>query len=232
MKKKVANFFKQISLFEYLLTIISLIVSIVLSIVFKVGALKAIFTLLGILMLLFVSKGWIIGEAFSLLYMIVYAVISYLSHYYGEMFISIFISVPISIFTFINWIRHPKSRGEQEIKIASLSNFKIVCIITFSILLCFPIYFLLEHFNTPNLIVSTLSVVASLIASLLLLFRSNLYALFFILNDIIVMILWSLLCKNDISNLMMVITFFISLIFDIYGLINWTSIKKKQSKIV
>ena len=44
------------------------------------------------------------------------------------------------------------------------------------------------------------------------------------------MTLWILLCKIDISNLMMVITFLISLVFDIYGLINWSKIKKKQAK--
>ena len=146
------------------------------------------------------------------------------------MIISIFISLPISIFTFINWIKHPKNEGEQEIKISSLSNFSMLCIITFSILLFIPLYFLLKYFNTPNLIISTLSIIASLIASLLLLFRSHYYALFFILNDIIVMTLWILLCKIDISNLMMVITFLISLVFDIYGLINWSKIKKKQAK--
>ena len=230
MTKKIANFFKQISIFEYILTIISLIIIVVFSFAFKVGILKILFSLLGVIMLLFVSKGWIIGEFFSLAYMTLYAIISYFSHYYGEMIISIFISLPISIFTFINWIKHPKNKGEQEIRISSLSNFSMLCIITFSILLFIPLYFLLKYFNTPNLIISTLSIIASLIASLLLLFRSHYYALFFILNDIIVMILWILLCKIDISNLMMVITFLISLVFDIYGLINWSKIKKKQAK--
>ena len=113
MKKKIANFFKQISIFEYILTIISLIIIVVFSFTFKVGILKILFSLLGVIMLLFVSKGWIIGEFFSLAYMTLYAIISYFSHYYGEMIISIFISLPISIFTFINWIKHPKNKGER-----------------------------------------------------------------------------------------------------------------------
>ena len=94
MKKKIANFFKQISIFEYILTIISLIIIVVFSFAFKVGILKILFSLFGVIMLLFVSKGWIIGEFFSLAYMTLYAIISYFSHYYGEMIISIFISLP------------------------------------------------------------------------------------------------------------------------------------------
>lgn len=228
--KKIANFFKSISIFEYVLTIVSIIIVIILPIFFNVKAIDLAFSILGIIMLLFICKGWIVGEVFSICYMTLYIIISYFSRYYGEMIISIFISLPISIFTLINWLRHPNKKGEQEVKIAHLSNFLIVCLITFSILLFIPSYYLLKVFNTPNLIISTLSIVASLIASVLLLFRSNLYALFFILNDVIVTTMRVLMAVNNISNIVMVATFVISFVFDIYGLINWTRIKKKQLK--
>ena len=87
---------------------------------------------------------------------------------------------------------------------------------------------ILKILNTSNLIISTLSVFTSFIAVGFTLFRSRFYALGYALNDIVLIILWSLACVENISYLPIVICFVTFFIFDVYGFVNWTKMLKNQ----
>ena len=89
-------------------------------------------------------------------------------------------------------------------------------------------YFILEYFNTPNLIFGTLSVFTSFMAASLTMLRSEYYGLWYGMNDIVLIVLWTLASVKDISYLPMVACFSIFLINDAYGFINWQRIKKRQ----
>lgn len=101
-------------------------------------------------------------------------------------------------------------------------------IIIVGIIVTIIFYFILKALNTSNLIVSTISVFTSFIAVGFTLFRSRFYALGYALNDIVLIILWSLACVENISYLPMVICFVTFFIFDVYGFINWTKMLKNQ----
>ena len=90
-------------------------------------------------------------------------------------------------------------------------------------------YFLLKALNTSELIVSTLSLVSSAVASYLMLRRCSYYAIGFIVNDVILIILWGLAMINSgLGYLPTVISFVVFLVNDIYGLIHWKIEEKKQ----
>ena len=108
---------------------------------------------------------------------------------------------------------------------------KIIILLLISIIVTCIFYFILKALNTKNLIISTLSITTSFIAASLQALRSRYYALAYSLNDLVLIILWTLAIKEDLSYLSLVICFIIFLINDIYGFINWTRIKNKQTKI-
>ena len=90
-------------------------------------------------------------------------------------------------------------------------------------------YYLLKIFNTNNLLVSTFSIVASIIATYLTARRSEYGFIGFIINDLILIVLWSIPVINGESNLIPVLLCpVLLLINDIYGVYNWKRIKKKQ----
>ena len=70
-------------------------------------------------------------------------------------------------------------------------------------------YFILKVLNTKNIIISTLSITTSFIAASLQALRSRYYALAYSLNDLVLIILWSLAIKEDLSYLSLVICFII-----------------------
>jgi hypothetical protein len=69
-----------------------------------------------------------------------------------------------------------------------------------------------------------------LVACGLSILRSPYYALAYALNDIVLIVLWSIQLKNDFTYFSMVINFSVFLVNDIYGFINWRRIQAHQKK--
>lgn len=106
---------------------------------------------------------------------------------------------------------------------------EVLLIAVGSIIATFAFYFLLKALNTNELIVSTLSLIFSLIASYLMLRRNKYYAIAFLADDIVSIVMWSLVIASiGISYLPTLICFCVYLINDVYGFIHWIIEEKKQ----
>lgn len=93
------------------------------------------------------------------------------------------------------------------------------------------VYYLLQFLNTQNLIVSTINVSVSMIAGYLLIRRSEFSFIFFILNNIISIVLWStVLAGGAIESVPTFVLFLIYLLLNIMGFINWLRFKNLQNK--
>ena len=88
----------------------------------------------------------------------------------------------------------------------------------------------MKYLNTNNLIISTISITTSFIASYLTMRRSRFYALAYAANDIVLIILWILASISSIEYISMVTCFIAFLANDIYGFINWTKLLNNQQK--
>ena len=90
-------------------------------------------------------------------------------------------------------------------------------------------YFILRAFHTANLIPSTVSVTTSFLAVYLTARRSPFYALAYAANDVVLIVLWSLMAAEDLSALSMVICFCAFLLNDVYGFLNWMRMRRRQA---
>ena len=222
---KMHNPFRNLSKFEWSLWIASLIV--VSSTFFLAGdfnILTLIASLIGVTALIFIAKGDLTGQVFSLFY----AVISLQFRYYGEMITYLGMTAPIAILSVISWLKHPY-RGAAEVKVHYLTRKQTLLMIILTIVVTFGFYFILAAFHTANLMISTISIATSFSASYLMLFRSPAYALAYAANDVVLITLWILATIDSLSYLPMVICFLMFFINDVYGFINWMKIRKKQA---
>ncbi|MBQ8412959.1 MAG: nicotinamide mononucleotide transporter, partial [Lachnospiraceae bacterium] len=89
-------------------------------------------------------------------------------------------------------------------------------------------YFILEWLGNANLLVSTISITTSFVASYLTYLRSPYYAIGYSANDIILIILWIMATIESISYLPMVFCFVMFLANDLYGYYNWQRMRKRQ----
>ena len=213
-----------------LLWVASLLIIIISFFIFQnTNYLNLITSLIGVTSLIFLAKGDYLGQVLMIIFSLIYGYISIVFKYYGEAITYIGMTLPISILSLYIWLKNPFSK--HEVKVEDIKIKKIIILLLISIIVTCIFYFILKALNTKNLIISTLSITTSFIAASLQALRSRYYALAYSLNDLVLIILWTLAIKEDLSYLSLVICFIIFLINDIYGYINWTRIKNKQSKI-
>lgn len=182
----------------------------------------------GIVCVLFTAKGNPLAQYISIAFAALYSITAYFSKYYGEMLIYLFLMIPIHFCCIISWLKNRKSPNAAEVKVNSLSKTEYLVMGFFDILVTIAFYFLLKALGTSELIVSTISLVTSVSAAYLMLRRSEYYALCFIANDIVLLVLWGLELKRDLSSLPTLITFCVFLLNDVYGFISWKKRKKAQ----
>lgn len=229
MLKKIKDSFKNLNKLELTILLSSEIIIILTFILSnEKNILSLLSSILGGISLIFLAKGDYIGHFISIIYSILYIIISYQCRYYGEIFIYILLMIPLSIFSIIVWKKN--QANEHEVKVSNIFKKDIILIIISTLIIGLIFYFILKYLKTENLIISTISVMTSFSASLLSIKRSPYYAIMYIINDLVLITMWSLTLKNNISYLPNVICFFAFLESDIYGLINWKKLEKKQKQ--
>ena len=128
----------------------------------------------------------------------------------------------------ISWLRHQDKDGDTVI-ISSLSKKEITISLLSQIILFWLYYFILKLFNTELLIISSISVVTSVLASYFEARRSELSLFCYIANDLVIITLWLIPIINGKTELISVLVGpILLLINDIYGSYNWTKLKKQQ----
>jgi nicotinamide mononucleotide transporter PnuC len=187
-------------------------------------------SLIGVTSLIFCAKGNPFGQVLMIVFSLIYGVISYTFSYYGEMITYIGMTLPMSVFSLVSWLRNPYNGNKSEVKVNSITAKETVFMWLITALITTIFYFILKHFNTANLLPSTLSVTTSFVAVYLTFRRSPYYAIAYAVNDIILIVLWILASYYDISYISVVVCFIAFLFNDIYGFISWQKMKTRQSK--
>lgn len=227
MKKKISSYFTRGEIILWL----SSSAAVVLSFVFfgKGEYLTLLASLTGVTSLIFNARGYPFGQVLMLIFAALYGIISYSFSYYGEMITYLVMSAPMALFSLISWLKNPYADGKPEVKVNKISKteYFILALLTIGVTAAF--YFILEAFNTANLIPSTISVTTSFAAAYLTFRRSEYYALAYAANDIVLVVLWVLASMSDTAYIGTAVCFVTFLVNDIYGFISWSRMKKRQT---
>ena len=189
-------------------------------------------SILGVVTVVFTSKGLLLAPILSVVYSIVYTIISVGQRYYGEAIIYMLIMIPMQVITIVGWFRNKKTDSDV-VEVGKVSKKEYLILSGVTVVMTFAFYFLLKVLNTAQLVVSTISLITSALATYLVFRRSSNYALFYILNDIILIVLWTIaLAAQGTSFLPVVVSFYVFFINDVYGFIRWKRQEKLQGKEV
>ncbi len=185
-------------------------------------------SLIGVTSLIFNAKGNPFGQLLMVIFSLLYGVISYRFSYYGEMVTYLGMTMPMAVLALISWLRNPYKGNKAEVKVNSTSKKETLFMWIITLFVTVGFYFVLEYFNTANILPSTLSVTTSFIAVYLTFRRSPCFALAYAANDIVLIVLWILASISDISYIPVVVCFVAFLANDIYGYISWRRMKQRQ----
>ena len=196
----------------------------------KENYLALIASLIGVTSLVLAAKGNPLAQILIIIFSIMYGYISFTFTYYGEMLTYVCMTGPMAVYAFITWIKNPYKDRKSEVKVNGIKPKEIAFILALSALVTVIFYFVLKFFGTANLLISTVSITTSFIAVYLTARRSPFYAVAYALNDIVLIILWTLATLTDITYISVVICFVVFLANDIYGFYAWQKMKKRQEK--
>ena len=185
-------------------------------------------SLIGVTSLIFNAKGNPIGQALMIVFSLLYGAISYTFSYFGEMITYLGMTGPMALLALISWLRNPFQGNRAEVAVNRIGKWEYVGMYALTAVVTLVFYFILDHFHTANIIPSTLSVTTSFIAVYLTFRRSPYFALAYAANDVVLIVLWTLAAKEDISYLSVIICFVMFLVNDLYGFINWKQMEKRQ----
>lgn len=226
--KKIYNYFSRAELILWSASVVTIITSF--CIFDRENFLTVIASLIGVTSLIFNAKGNPLGQVLMVIFSLLYGIISYTFSYYGEMVTYLGMTMPMAICALVSWLRNPYKGNKAEVEVNTLSKKETLFMWVLTIIITIIFYFILDYFNTANIVPSTISVTTSFLAVYLTFRRSPYFALAYASNDIVLIVLWVLASIYDLRYVSVVVCFIAFFANDIYGYINWQKMKVRQSK--
>ena len=228
---KISEYFGKLTAFERGLWLTSSVV-IILSFLFSGGndILSLTASLIGVTSLIFIAKGFVLGQVLMVIFSVFYGIISFFFSYYGEMITYLGMTAPMAVMSMISWIKHPYKKT-KEVEVSRISKKQLALTFTLAVPVTAVFYFILSALGNASIVLSTLSVTTSFIAAYLTFLRSEFYALGYAANDVVLIALWIMAAIYDISCLPMVFCFVMFLFNDLYGFYSWRRMRKRQSSV-
>jgi len=209
------------------------LISVVLAFVFgnERSVLAFITSIFSIVSTIFIAKGFVYAPAIDMIPSILYCFICFQEKFYGEIIVYLGVIVPMGIATIIKWFANRDDKYKEFVKINKMSKKEYIIVVIVSIISLFCVYGLLYVLNTSQIIFNTFTLVLVAIAGYLTFRRSPYYSIAYILYDLVCLVMWILTISTMGSTyLPTIISCFIMLLGDIYGLYWWRVCEKKQNK--
>ena len=193
----------------------------------SVDVLSMIASLIGVTALIFVAKGHVLGQVLTIVFAVFYGVISWGFRYYGEVITYLCMTAPMALLALITWLRNPY-KDSAEVAVHRLKGRQWAVLLLLTAIVTFFFYFILRAMGNAALVISTISITTSFLASALTAMRSPYYALAYAANDVVLIILWVIAALADPASVPMVACFIMFFLNDMYGFINWRRMEKCQ----
>lgn len=228
---RIKEFFKKLNWFERIYPIVAIIVIIAsFGIAPEKNWLSLVCSLVGIIAFFSVAKGFYIAPFLSITQAVLYLILSISQKYYGEMILGV-VTIIMSLVTIITWLKNRNKEDKDFVQVNKITKWEYIFILPICAVVGVGCYFMLKAFNTNELLTSTFSMVASLSSAYLVFRRSSYYAVGYIINDVIVVVLWCLTIKNvGLEFLPTILGYVLYFVNDIYGLVNWKLMERRQNK--
>lgn len=186
-------------------------------------------SLIGATSLIFNAKGNPWGQFLMIVFSVLYGIISWTFSYYGEMITYLGMTAPMAGVALVSWLKNPYNGNRSEVRVNHIKKKELLLMMGAALIVTAGFYFILEYFNTANIIPSTISVTTSFVAVYLTFRRSPYYALGYAANDIVLIVLWTLASMENMAYMSVTACFTAFLINDIYGYLSWRSMGKRQA---
>lgn len=187
-------------------------------------------SLTGVTSLIFCAKGRPFGQILMIVFSLLYGAVSFTFAYYGEMLTYLGMTAPMAVFSLVSWLHNPYAGDRSQVAVGRISRKEIPSLLLLTAAVTAVFCALLRALGTANLVPSTVSVATSFLAAYLTFRRSVWFAAAYAANDAVLILLWLLAAREDVSYLPVAVCFLLFLVNDLYGFISWSRMRKIQEK--
>ncbi len=225
--KTIRNYFSKTELALWSVSVIFITISF--CIFDRESYLTLVASLIGVTSLIFNAKGNPIGQALMIVFSLLYGIISFTFSYYGEKITYLGMTMPMALFALISWLRNPYNGNKSEVKVNNISKKEQILMWILTLIVTVAFFYILDYFNTANIVPSTISVTTSFLAVYLTFRRCPTFALAYAANDMVLIVLWVIASIYNTKYISVVVCFIAFLVNDIYGYISWQRMKRHQT---
>ena len=216
------KYLKSWNKFEITLFTLSVILILGLGFYLHCELLSIVVAFLGFFSALNQAKGYVLGQVTGVIMAVLYSLMSYNNQYYGEVIVYLLVILPLYISGIYTWLKN-KDKKSSKVKQNTIKKKEWTILAIVNLVAFVGLYILLKHFNTSNLLISTLSMNINLTATYLLVRRCKYTFVFYLVNSVILLILWGVPVLNgNMLLLPMVFDGMLLFVNNIYGLYSWS----------
>ena len=186
--------------------------------------------LLGLVVGLFTSKGIFWAPIVSIVYNSIYVILSLSQKYYGSVIMSLAIVIPMNIVSIITWIKNKGKKEADGVTINKIHYWEYIITILVCCAIGVGFYFILQALHTKQLLLNTFVMAAGMFSTYMVMRRSRLYSIGYILQDICLLVMWSItIAKGGLEYLPTLVGLVVFCFIDNYGVLRWKNGYKKQN---
>ena len=185
--------------------------------------------MLGIFTVFTQAKGKIATQFVGVLYFFFYIFLALSNEYFGEVIIYAGLMIPIYIYGILHWLKNKDAKNNVVIVRRNLPKGEWLALGFGLPILAAGMYFLLHALNTAEVLMSTITFVALTLSVYLLARRMKINQVAFLASDFSIGLLWLFAILNgDLAIIPFCVTCFIYVVYDVYGLSEWTKLERRQ----
>ena len=200
----------------YFITVI--IITTILCILQNSSVLLSITSITGVIYSLLVTKNTKYAFIFGIINVANYGYILFTENIYGGLIYNVLYSLPMLIWGYINWCKKSKLKNSGIKKMNKKT--KIISFILVLIVICACSY-TLNMLSSNNYILDSISTILGYVGIYLMTNKYIEQWNVWVICNLVNLILWISLTINDLSNIPVVIMWFIYFINSLYGYITW-----------
>jgi nicotinamide mononucleotide transporter len=232
--RAIRNYFKGWNWFEIAFMVVAVVAPVVVGIILKSNILHIATCSVWLFSAMLLAKAKPEGYFFDIGSSVLYPIVAFQERLFGEVIVQVFIILPIAVYGLISWLRN--KRVDRKVgTVAKLRNvrWKEVLLVALSqVVMGVGYFFLLRAFDTAFLWISTVLLCIVIFSTYFLARRCIFGFIGFIVTDVLQIAIWVLITVTVSPTVgVMIIAPFMLLINDIYGVINWTKLKRAQGDV-
>ena len=168
------------------------------------------------------SKGLFWSPFANVVYLVFYVWVSATQGVWGEVIRDGCLLLPLAIVACFRWVKNRDKHNTQIVRVREIKWQEYLISFAVCAVGAVGVYFLLDYLGTNQVILNTITFSLAVLATYLLYRRCQWYAILFLVNNVVTIVLWALTIETaGLEYLSVMVSYIILFILNLYGLFAW-----------